>query len=88
MSIETGGAWLIFIILLMVGVMSAKSQENEQVNQDLQKQIASDETKLIQFFVKYLGGDSNAWLRTILIILGLLIIVGGTFWVIKLLINR
>jgi hypothetical protein len=88
MSIETGGAWLIFIILLMVGVMSAKSQENEQVNQDLQKQIASDETKLIQFFVKYLGGDSNAWLRTILIILGLLLIVGGTFWVIKLLINR
>jgi hypothetical protein len=72
----------------MVGVMSAKSQENEQVNQDLQKQIASDETKLIQFFVKYLGGDSNAWLRTILIILGLLLIVGGTFWVIKLLINR
>jgi hypothetical protein len=88
MSIETGGAWLIIIILLMVGVMSAKSQENEQVNQDLQKQIASDETKLIQFFVKYLGGDSNAWLRTILIILGLLLIVGGTFWVIKLLINR
>jgi hypothetical protein len=88
MSIETGGAWLIFIILLMVGVISAKSQENEQVNQDLQKQIASDETKLIQFFVKYLGGDSNAWLRTILIILGLLLIVGGTFWVIKLLINR
>jgi hypothetical protein len=88
MSIETGGAWLIFIILLMVGVMSAKSQENEQVNQDLQKQIASDETKLVQFFVKYLGGDSNAWLRTIVIILGLLLIVGGTFWVIKLLINR